>query len=366
MIQFCHTKEMDGRKLGHGACEEIRIRGVKRVEAGGRPEVVFDALGVHRSAIYKRIAQYRGGGVETLKARKAARPAPKLPGQQLGQLSMIITPNNTLQLVFEFALGTRATIPEVIRDQFGVRVRDVSVGRLLRKLGLSPQRPQRRAYERAEAKAGARRKRTYPEIRRVVKQERASIYSGDEASIRSVTHSGTTWAPKGETPGIETTGARLSIDMVSAVSAQGLLRCTTFKGRMNRKRFIEILKLLTDRATTPISLIRDGRPVHKSKRVGLCGEHRRALAAVYPAAILPASESRRVGLELVEAPQTRQARVAGPDKFRTLVERYLRKLAEAGHPCSGTLCRLKPRVRRSYLFRCERSSPPHLPTQAVL
>jgi hypothetical protein len=45
-------KEMDGRKLSHAALEEIRIRAVKRVEAGESPEVVIDALGFHRSAIY--------------------------------------------------------------------------------------------------------------------------------------------------------------------------------------------------------------------------------------------------------------------------------------------------------------------------
>jgi transposase len=54
--------------------------------------------------------------------------------------------NNPLQLGFEFALWTRAMIREVIREQSGVRLSDVSVGRLLRKLRLSPQRPLRKAY----------------------------------------------------------------------------------------------------------------------------------------------------------------------------------------------------------------------------
>jgi hypothetical protein len=37
--------EMDGRTLGHEPLEAIRIRGVKRVEAGESPEVVIEALG---------------------------------------------------------------------------------------------------------------------------------------------------------------------------------------------------------------------------------------------------------------------------------------------------------------------------------
>lgn len=50
-------KEMDGRTLSHEALEAIRIRAVKRVEAGESPEVVIAALGFHRSSIYTWIAR---------------------------------------------------------------------------------------------------------------------------------------------------------------------------------------------------------------------------------------------------------------------------------------------------------------------
>ena len=196
-------KEMDGRKLSHEALEEIRIRAVKRVEAGESPEVVVEALGFHRSAIYKWISLYREGGIEALKGRKAAGPTPKLDGTQLRRLYMIITSNNPLQLGFEFALWTRAMVREVIREQFGIRLSDVSVGRLLRKLGLSPQRPLRKAYQRDEEKVEAWRKQAYPEIQKLAKRDGATIYFGDESSIRSDTHSGTTWALTGKTPVVD-------------------------------------------------------------------------------------------------------------------------------------------------------------------
>jgi transposase len=319
--------EMDGRKLRHEALEEIRIRAVKRVEAGESPEVLIAALGFHRSVIYRWIALYREGGIEALKGRKAAGPAPKLKGQQLRRLYLIITSNNPLQLGFEFALWTRAMIREVIREQFGVRLSDVSVGRLLRKLGLSPQRPLRKAYQRDEAKVEAWCKRAYPEIRKLAKKEGATIYFGDEASVRSDTHRGTTWAPTGETPVIETTGARFSINMVSAVSAQGLLRFMTFAGSMNADRFIEFLKRLIYRATTPTFLVLDGHPVHKSKRVkefvaGTNGRLRLFILPPYSPHLNPDEwvwnwlKRHKVG----------KARVVGPDQFRTLIARYLRSL----------------------------------------
>ena len=52
----------------------------------------------------------------------------------------------------------------------------------------------------------------------------ATIYFADEAGIRSDYHAGTTWAPVGRTPVVQRTGARYSMNMLSAVTAQGALR----------------------------------------------------------------------------------------------------------------------------------------------
>jgi len=45
--------EFDGRKINRKALEEIRIRAVKRVEAGESSEVVIRALGLTRPRIYE-------------------------------------------------------------------------------------------------------------------------------------------------------------------------------------------------------------------------------------------------------------------------------------------------------------------------
>ncbi|MBL1276362.1 MAG: transposase [Ectothiorhodospiraceae bacterium] len=68
-------------------------------------------------------------------------------------------------------------------------------------------------------------------------------------------------------PVIETTGARFSIQMVSAVSAKGSFQFMTFEGRMNGERFIEFLKRLIYKQSKPIYLILDEHPFHKSKKV---------------------------------------------------------------------------------------------------
>ena len=259
--------KMDGRKLDHRTREAIRIRAVKQVEGGQSPEVVIKALGFHRSCIYQWLAKYREGGIEALKTREIPGRPLKLNGSQLKKIFDIVTSKNPLQLKFEFALWTRAMVRQLIRERFGVRLSEVSVGRLLKKLGLSPQRPLRRAYQQDKDLVDKWLKDTFPKIKQSARKEGATIYFGDEASVRSDYHSGTTWAVRGRTPVVETTGARFSLNLISVVSSKGLLRFTTFKGKLNSDKFIEFLKRLIHNADNPVYLIVDGHPVHRSGKV---------------------------------------------------------------------------------------------------
>ena len=129
--------------------------------------------GMHRSNIYKWIAKYREGGLDALKARKAAGPEPKLNWLQLLPLYRNVAGEYPFQLGFEFALRTHSMEREATRKAFKVRLSDASVGRLLRKLGLSPQRPLHRAYQRDEEKAQAWRTRAFPQIRKLAQKEGA-------------------------------------------------------------------------------------------------------------------------------------------------------------------------------------------------
>ncbi|MCQ4323219.1 transposase [Stutzerimonas stutzeri] len=89
----------------------------------------------------------------------------------------------------------------------------------------------------------------------------ATIYFGDEASIRSDYHSDTTWVPIGETPVIRNTGSRFSLNMISAISPRGELRFKTIEATMNTDAFIGFLKALVKDAETPVFLILDNHPV---------------------------------------------------------------------------------------------------------
>lgn len=260
-------KKRDGRALDHKTLEEFRIRAVQQVEAGESPEDVIRVLGFGRTVIYDWLAKYREGGIQALRAKPISGRPSKLAGKQIKWLYRTITSKNPLQLRFEFALWTRGMIRDLIREQFGVRLSEVSVGRLLRKLGLSPQKPLRRAYEQDPERVQKWIDEEYPKIRALAKKERASVYFGDEAGVRSDFHSGTTWAVKGQTPVVPATGQRFGLNLISAVSPRGEMRFMIVNGRMNAGRFIEFLDRLTHNQSRPVFLIVDGHPSHRARKV---------------------------------------------------------------------------------------------------
>jgi transposase len=253
--------------LDHGTLEQMRLRAIDAVESGQHPEEVAATLGMHRKTVYGWLAKYREGGKDALKAKPVPGRPPKLTGAQMRRIYTLVTGADPQQLQFDFALWTRDLVRQLIRRECGVSLSAVSVGRLLRKLGLSPQRPLWRAWQ-ADPEAVARWKdEQFPAIRAQAKAEGATIYFADEAGIRSDYHAGTTWAPVGRTPVVKATGARHSLNMISAVTAQGQLRFATYTGSFTAKLFIEFCKKLLADTDGPVYLVVDGHPTHKAKVV---------------------------------------------------------------------------------------------------
>ena len=261
---------MDGRKLKHETLEGIRIRAVQRVQAGESPEGVIDTLGFSRSCIYEWLAKYRAGGWHALKAKPLTGRPRRLRGPQLRWIYQTVTMKSPLQLRFPFALWTRGMIAQLIVQQFGVKLSLASVGRLLAQLGLTCQRPIFFAYQQNPTLVERWLAEEYPAIRTEAKRLRADIYFGDEAGVRSDHHAGTTWAPKGHTPYVATTGARFGLNVISAISARGLLRFMVVRGKIAAPQVCEFLRRLMHGARRPVFLILDGHPMHKSKAVRDC------------------------------------------------------------------------------------------------
>jgi transposase len=255
-------RDNDGRKLDHHTLEQLRIRAVEQIQAGAHPEDIAAALGLARSTVFGWLAKFREGGVEALRAKPVPGRPRKLSGVQLRKVYELVAGRDPRQLQFPFALWTREMVRELIRRELGVALSAVSVGRVLRILGLSPQRPLWRASQQDPERVAAWKQTEYPAIRAEAAKIGATVYFADEAGIRSDYHAGTTWAPVGQTPVVKTTGKRHAVNLVSAVSPGGTLRFSVIDGKLNGPKFVEFCRKLLHDAPGPVFLVLDGHPVH--------------------------------------------------------------------------------------------------------
>jgi transposase len=260
-------RDNDGRKLDHTTLEQLRIRAVQQIQAGAHPEAIAEALGLARSTVFGWMAKYRQGGLEALRARPVPGRPPKLQGTQLQRLYTLIVGNDPRQLGFKVALWTRAMVRDLIGREFGVGLSVARVGRLLRSLGLSPQRPLYRAWQQDPEAVARWKTEEYPKLRAEAQQVGATICFIDEAGVRSDYHAGTTWAPVGQTPVVATTGDRFAINLISAVTAKGALRFAAYHGSLNGPVFIDFCRRLLHDTPGPVFCIVDRHPVHRSNAV---------------------------------------------------------------------------------------------------
>jgi transposase len=330
------VRENDGRKLDHTTLEVLRLRAIDQVEAGVHPEDVATTLGMHRKTVYKWLAKSREGGRDALRAKPVPGRPPRLNGPQMRRVYELVVGSDPRQLKFEFALWTREMVRELIRREFGVALSAVSVGRLLKALGLSAQKPLYRAWQADPQAVAAWKRSEYPTIAAEAKKAGATIYFADEASVRSDYHAGTTWAPVGKTPVVTTTGARFSVNMISAISAKGALRFSIIEGTLTAPKFIEFCKRLLHDASGPVFLILDGHPVHRAKAVREFADSTRGRLRLFRIpAYSPQLNPDEWVWKNVKHDRVGKTGVAGPDQFKALAVKALRRLQRMPHLVRG-------------------------------
>jgi transposase len=261
--------QRDGRSFDHGTLEAIRLMAVERVREGERASTVISSYGFNRTTIYKWLAVVStpGKGVKALHSRPATgRPRPLTPRQEK-QVFGWVNGKDPRQYGLDFGLWTRAMIASLIEQKLAVKLGLTAVGELLAKLGLTPQKPLERAYQRNPEAIEKWKRETFPSIASAAKAVGGEVYFWDESGFRADTVHGKTWGKKGETPVIARPGQRQSISAASAVNSKGAFWYATYQGGLNAPLFVTLLKQMMRNRTKPVHLVVDGLPAHKTKLV---------------------------------------------------------------------------------------------------
>ena len=248
--------------------EAIRIEAVQKWIDGETVQNLSKEYGTDTSCIYRWIGRYRKGGMEALKTRPIGhfKNAKLKPEQQEALVNIILTKDPTYYGFYK-ALWSRDIVAAVIKTEFDITMHPAAVGKMLKRVGLTPQRPVRKAWQQDEKKVREYLDTRYPALRKQAEDSAAIIYFIDEGGIRSDYHSGTTWGRRGYTPTVVKTGARFGINMIAAVSGDGHMRYMTIPGRFNADVFIKFLRQIVNSHDCPVIIVTDGHSAHKAKKV---------------------------------------------------------------------------------------------------
>lgn len=261
--------KIDGRALTREMLEAMRNMALDRMAESELPTAISASFGMNRTWAYKvRLkARGRGKGKRALRLRKAPGRRRTLTAAQEPQVFRWVNGKNPRQYGFDLGLWTRQIVRELIEQRFGVRLCLASVGALLARLGLTPQKPLQRAYQRDLESITRWQRETYPEIARQAKRDKADIYFWDESGFRADAVQDKTWGVRGQTPVVNVPGQRRGISAASAVSAKGAFWFATYKGGLNGELFVTFLRRLMRGRRKPLHLILDNLPAHKTGAV---------------------------------------------------------------------------------------------------
>ena len=151
----------------------------------------------------------------------------------------------------------------------------------LKRWGYTAKVPHRHARDQNPEEVNKWLNETYPKLARNASEEGADILWCDETWVAAEAYRGFGSARESQRATLEVPKPHLRINLISAISNDGLLRFMTYRGSMNGTLFLVFLKQLLRGATRKIYLIVDRLKVHDTEEVRRwLAEHRDRIEVV--------------------------------------------------------------------------------------
>jgi len=152
----------------HGSPKTLEVRRLRAIEFlrnGHAAAEIAAKLGVDRRSVHRWQATHLANGIKALSAKQAPGRPPKLDDDDRSRLVKLLL-KGAVAAGFPTDLWTCPRVADLIRSKFGVRYHVDHLGRLLRSLGWSPQKPERRARERNEERILGWIKNDWPRVKK--------------------------------------------------------------------------------------------------------------------------------------------------------------------------------------------------------
>jgi transposase len=147
------------------ALERRRRRAIQLLKQNLPPVEVARRVGVDRRSVRRWKAAYLKQGERALRPKPAPGRPPKLSAADKSRLTAALL-QGAKAAGFPTDLWTCPRVAQLIAKRFGVHYHVDHIGRLLRSLGFTPQKPARRALERDEEKIQRWVKEQWPRVKK--------------------------------------------------------------------------------------------------------------------------------------------------------------------------------------------------------
>jgi transposase len=129
--------------------EARRIRAWELHQKGWQQKDIAEALGVTAGSVSQWLKRGREEGPEALQSRRGGGPKPRLSNDQLAELKVQLA-KGAEHFGFRGDVWTQPRVAQLIKREFGVSYHPSHVGRILKQIGWSRQKPITRASQRNE------------------------------------------------------------------------------------------------------------------------------------------------------------------------------------------------------------------------
>jgi transposase len=244
---------------------------VEYFKNGVSVKVISATLCIALSTLYywKMLFEANGGVLPPPKKRGRKSGEGRILNEDEGaQVTNLITGTQPTEFDLNYSAWTRRAVGELTFNTFGKKLAERTVGDYLKRWGFTPQKALRKAHQQNPELVAEWLGTTFPDIDRRCRAEGGVMFFGDEVGIHSESLNARSYAPRGKTPVIVTTGTRMKLNAIVGVSNDGLVRFQTYSTSMNCKLFIRFLKqLIKGSKGQKIFLVVDNLRVHHGKIV---------------------------------------------------------------------------------------------------
>ena len=145
--------------------EGRRLRALELKERGWKQSQIAEALGVTEGAVSQWMKRAREEGVEALRHKPPPGAPSRLSEDQRAKLPELLAQGAQAH-GFKGEVWTCQRVAVVIRREFGVSYHPAHVSRVVRMLGLTLQKPQRRAEQRDEEAIDNWKEKKWPSLKK--------------------------------------------------------------------------------------------------------------------------------------------------------------------------------------------------------